>query len=56
MVHLRVAEAPLTKPVTPDVGDDGVMMVAVPLTTDQLPVPAVAAFPARVVVVTLHKA
>jgi hypothetical protein len=55
MVHLKVADEPITKPVTPDVGDDGVVIVAVPETTDQAPVPTVGVFPASIVVVTLHK-
>ena len=40
------------KLVTPDVGEDGVVIVAVPETTDQAPVPTAGVFPANVVVVT----
>ena len=39
-------------PITPDVGEDVVMMVAVPETTDQAPVPVAGVFPAKVAVVT----
>ena len=35
----------------PDVGDDGVVIVPVPLTKVQRPVPVVAVFPAKVAVV-----
>ena len=55
MVHLRVAELPTTKPVIPEVGEEAVVMVAVPDTTVQVPLPDVGVFPARVVAVTLHK-
>ena len=55
MVHLRVALAPTTKPVNPLVGEEAVVIVAVPDTTVQVPVPVVGVLPAKVVVVTLHK-
>ena len=55
MVQRKVAEAPLTNPVNPDIGDAGVVMVTVPATTDQEPVPVAGAFPAKVAVVTLHR-
>ena len=55
MVHLNVALEPIVKPVKPDVGDDGVVIVAVPATTLQLPVPTAGVLPARVAVVTLHR-
>lgn len=48
MVHRRVALVPTGTPVTVDVADEGVVIVAVPLTTLQTPVPVVAALPARV--------
>jgi hypothetical protein len=37
--------------VTPDVGELGVVIVAVPETTDQVPVPTTAVLPAKVAVV-----
>lgn len=49
IVHLNVF-GPIANPVTPEVGLPGVVMVAVPDTTDQAPVPTVAVFPANVVV------
>ena len=54
-VHLNVALAPTVKPVTVDVGDDAVVIVAAPDTTLQAPVPTAGVLPARVAVVTLHK-
>ena len=38
-----------------EVADDGVAIVAVPLTNDQAPVPDVGLFPAKVNVEVLHK-
>jgi hypothetical protein len=55
IVHRSRELPPIVKPVTPDVGEDGVVTEAVPDITDQLPVPTVGVFPARVVVVVLHK-
>lgn len=55
MVQRKVTEAPITKPVTPEVADPGVVIVAVPATTVHNPVPTAAAFPAKEVEVTLHK-
>ncbi len=49
MVHLKVF-APTPIPVTPEVGDEGVVTVAVPDTTVQIPVPTVGVFPVSVVV------
>ena len=48
MVHRRVALVPTGTPVTVDVADEGVVIVAVPLTRLHTPVPEVAALPARV--------
>ena len=50
-VHLRVAEPEVNSPVTPDVAEDGVVIVAVPACTLQVPVPGEGVTPARVVVV-----
>ncbi len=47
-VHLNVTLVPAGTPVTPEVGDDGFAIVAVPLTTVHVPVPAAGVFPARV--------
>ena len=55
MVQRKVDDPPMVKPVTPDVGDDGVVTTAEPDTTVQSPVPAVGVLPASVVVVELHK-
>ena len=55
MVQRRVAEAPITKPVTAEVGEAGVVTVAVPDITDQAPVPEAGVLPARTVLFTLHK-
>ena len=41
--------------VTVEVADDGVVIVAVPLTNDQAPEPDVGLFPAKVNVDVLHK-
>jgi hypothetical protein len=53
IVHMNTF-APTPRPVTVDVGDPGVVMVPVPLTSVQVPVPTVGAFPASVAEV-LHK-
>ena len=50
MVHIKTF-APTPKPVTPDVGEEGLVIVPVPLTKVQRPVPIVAGFPANVAVV-----
>ncbi len=55
IVHLKVAEAPTVKAVTPEVAEEGVVTVAEPETTDHAPVPELGVFPANVAVVTLHK-
>lgn len=55
IVHCNVAELPITRSVTPEVGEEGVVIVAVPDTTDQVPVPTAGVFPANIVVVTSHK-
>ena len=52
MVHCKVTEPDAANPVTPEVGEPGVVIVAVPETTDHVPLPTVAVFPAKVAVVT----
>ena len=47
IVHCKVA-VPTTKPVTPDAGELGLVMVAVPETKDHVPVPDAGVFPASV--------
>lgn len=54
-VHLRVVEPPICNPVIPDVGEEGVVMVADPDILDHVPVPMVGEFPAKVVVVVLQR-
>lgn len=51
IVHLKVAVDPKFNPVTPDVAEVGVVIVAVPETTDQEPLPLIGVFPAKVDVV-----
>jgi len=52
IVQRRVAVPPeAANPVTPEVGEVGVVMVAVPDTTDHKPVPAAGVLPAKVAVV-----
>ena len=55
IVHRNVAVPPTTRPVTPVVGEEDEVRVAVPDTTLQLPVPVVGVLPDKVAVVTLHK-
>ena len=50
MVQRKVAELPTIKPVTVEVGELGVVIVAVPLTTVQVPIPKAGVFPANVAV------
>ena len=54
IVQRNVALVPSGTPVTPEVAEDGVVMVAVPLTTVHVPVPVVGAFPASVNEPLLH--
>ena len=51
IVHRKVAVPGTAKPVTPEVGEVGVVMVAVPDTTLHAPVPTVGVLAAKVVVV-----
>ena len=55
IVHLRVALAPIANPVTPEAGLFGAVILAVPATTVQVPVPEVGVLPFNVVLVVLHK-
>ena len=55
IVHLNVALDPIAKPVTPELAEAGVVMVAVPENTVQVPVPTAGVLPPKVAVVTLHK-
>ena len=55
IVHLRVAEAPGTRPVREEVSEAGVVMVAAPATKVQSPVPTPGALPARVAEVVLQR-
>jgi len=48
IVHLKVALVPTGTPVTPDTGEAGVVIEAVPLTTVHTPVPIVGVLPANV--------
>ena len=54
IVQRRVEEAPMVKPVTPEVGEEAVVTVAVPETTVQVPVPEAGVLAAKVAVVVLH--
>jgi hypothetical protein len=54
IVHLNVADVPAAIPVTVEVAEFVVVIVAVPLTTVQRPVPLVGVLPANVKLETLH--
>ena len=54
IVQRKVAVPGTANPVTPEVGEPEVVMVAVPETTDHAPVPTAGVFPANVAVVTPH--
>ena len=54
IVHLNVALLPAVIPVTPEVAELAVVIVALPLTTLQVPVPVVGVLPARVKLALLH--
>ena len=45
---------PTPRPVTPEVGDEGVVIVPLPLINVHVPTPVVGVFPANVAVVTLQ--
>ncbi len=54
MVHWNVL-VPTANPVTPEVGELGVVIVPVPAIKVHNPVPTTGVLPAKVEVVTLHK-
>jgi len=54
MVHLRVALLPGVTPVTAVVLEEGVVIIAVPLTTDHRPLPTIGLLAAIVKVDALH--
>ena len=54
IVQVNVALVPAVTPVTPEVAEAGVVIVAVPLVTVHKPVPMLAVFPARVKADVLH--
>ena len=54
IVQRRVAVPLMANPVTPEVGEFGEVIVAVPETTLHVPVPTAGVLPANVVVVTPH--
>src|ERR1035437_9973208 len=57
MVHLKVEEAPMVKPVTPELNAPGVVIVtpAQPAVQVQAPIPTAGLLPARVATVVLHR-
>jgi hypothetical protein len=55
IVHRRVEDPPIVKPVTPELKRVGVVTTALPEVTVHAPVPGAGLLPARVVVVTLHR-
>ena len=54
IVQVKVALVPAVIPVTPEVAEAGVVIVAVPLVTVHNPVPVLAVFPAKVKAAVLH--
>lgn len=52
IVHRSTAVPGTDKPVTPEMGEPGVVIVAAPETTDHVPVPITGVFAANVAVVT----
>lgn len=55
LIVQRNTFAPTARPVTPELGEEGVVTVPEPLINVQVPVPVVGVLPAKVAVVTLHK-
>ena len=54
-VQRRVVLAPIVKPVNPDEAEEGVVIVAEPAITLQLPTPVTAAVAPNVATVILHR-
>ena len=54
IVHLIVTDDPAATPVTVEVGEFTLVIVPLPLITDQVPVPTTGVFPARVKVELAH--
>lgn len=55
IVQRKVALAPIVRPVSPEVGDAAVVIVAAPAIKVHSPEPVVGVLPARVATITLHK-
>ena len=55
IVHLNVVAEPTVNPAIADVGDDGVVIVPEPETTDHAPAPIIGVFPNKELLVRLHK-
>ena len=54
IVQVKVALVPAVIPVTPEVAEAGVVIVAVPLVTVHKPLPVLGVFPAKVNAAVLH--
>lgn len=54
IVHVKVALLPAVTPVTPEVAEDALVIVAVPLDTVHKPLPTEAALPAKVKLEVAH--
>ena len=54
IVHVKVALLPAVTPVTPDVAEEALVIVAVPLATVHVPLPTEAALPAKVKLELAH--
>ena len=54
IVHVKVALLPAVIPVTPDVAEEALVIVAVPLATVHVPLPTEAALPAKVKLALAH--
>ena len=54
IVHVKVALLPAVMPVTPDVAEEALVMLAVPLATVHVPLPTEAALPDKVKLASAH--